>query len=78
MAIAQDGTVLASHVCSDHGYARHDMGFTGSWKHDAYNEHYPDGWELEMVEDAKPGEHTGLDEAFRLNCEAAKCAEVQP
>lgn len=65
MAMAEDGTHLAGHVCSDHGFISHDMGFTSDWKHDQYNRHYPDGWELVMVDD--PKNHEGLQAAYELN-----------
>lgn len=46
LAMAEDGCVLASHISSSELWAIHDLGFAGStWKHDAYNEHYPDGWQ---------------------------------
>lgn len=71
-AIAEDGTVLpASHVSSSPGWARHDMGANGQseWKHDVYAAHYPDGFQVEWVENVK--EHPVLWPLIeRLNAEA--------
>ena len=51
VALAEDGTVLAGHVCSEHYFAPGDMGITEeSDKRDAYAAHYPNGYELEYVE----------------------------
>lgn len=70
MAMGEDGRYLAGHVCSDHLFIPHDMGFVGDWKHENYNEAYPEGWTLELVEDPKT--HAGLDAAYNLNQERAK------
>jgi hypothetical protein len=68
-AMAEDGAGLASHFCSA-GWARHDMGFGGStWKHEHYNAHYPNGWELEWVDDFDS--HEGLKAAIARADEAA-------
>lgn len=54
-AIAEDGTVLAGHASSSAGWSRHDMGADGhsTWKHDVYAKHYPDGFQVEWVDDVK-------------------------
>lgn len=64
-AIAEDGTLLASHMSSSHGWAKHDIGVTSDWKHDQYAEHYPDGYEVEWVDD--PRGHAGLMAAYERN-----------
>lgn len=65
MAIAEDGTPLAGHCCSSHAFAPHDMGISEKgWKRDKYAAHYPDGFEVEWVEDPMPGQHAGLDAAI--------------
>ena len=49
-ALCEDGTNLASHLCSDEYYVPHDMGMGDSiWKHETYDKHYPDGYELVWV-----------------------------
>lgn len=67
VAISEDGHVLASHYCSHTGYIAHDMGITSDWKHDAYDAYYPGGWELEWIDPNQTNDHTGLNEAMRLN-----------
>ena len=67
-AIAEDGAVLAGHVCSDHGWAHHDMGVNeDGWKRDLYAAHYPNGFEVEYVEvysKADVAAHAGLTAAL--------------
>lgn len=66
LAIADDGHCLASHVCSAHGWANHDMGIDeGGWNRERYAEHYPDGFVVEWVEN--PRTHAGLQAAYTLN-----------
>lgn len=51
IAIAEDGATLAGHVCSTHGWARHDMGIDeDGWKRDVYAEHYPNGFVVKWIE----------------------------
>ena len=52
-AMAEDGTVLCSHLSSSQGFCRHDMGLTSDWKHNHYKEHYPEGYELVDLTDKK-------------------------
>ena len=64
IAVAEDGTCLAAHVCSSHGWARHDMGIDeDGWKRDEYARHYPDGFEVEWIED--PGSHPAIQQPKR-------------
>jgi hypothetical protein len=81
MAIAEDGHVLAGHACSDHGFIAHDMGVTSKRKHDKYDAHYPEGWELVLVE-GDPRDHAGLAQAFdahaALTVARARAAEPKP
>lgn len=54
IAIAEDGACLAGHVCSNHSWARHDMGIhENGWKRDKYAEHYPQGFNVVWVEGAE-------------------------
>lgn len=50
IAIAEDGTHLASHICSHPSYGPHDLGVTSDWKHESYRAHYPDGFSVVWVE----------------------------
>lgn len=56
-ALTEDGCFVAGHVCSHHLFAYNDMGVNpDGWKHEIYRKHYPDGYEVVFVEDAKnPG-----------------------
>ena len=70
-ALAEDGKVLAGHCSSSPGWARHDMGADGhcTWKHELYAAHYPQGFEVEWVDD--PTTHPGCREAIaRANAAA--------
>jgi hypothetical protein len=68
VALAEDGTALASHASSSLAWAYRDMGVhpESNWKHDQYDAHYGAGnWELEWVED--PKNHAGFQSAYELN-----------
>lgn len=69
-ALAEDGTGLASHLSSSIDFSKHDMGLTSDWKHDTYAKHYPNGYELEWVDD--PATHEGWQKALALNKAASK------
>ena len=77
-AMAEDGTVLGSHLCSHEVYARHDLGvIAGSRKdrHVDYAKHYPDGYEMEFVYAKDVLSHKGLMRAFELNQKQGKEAK---
>lgn len=66
VAIADDGHVLAQHICSNEGFMLHDLGITSNWKHENYNAHFGEGnWRVEWVQN--PAAHEGLQQAFKLN-----------
>ena len=65
MAMGEDGHGLASHLSSNEAFSKHDMGLTSDWKHEHYDKMYPDGYELEWVDDAKT--HRGWQDALVLN-----------
>ncbi len=72
IAMDEDGRALASHACSSHGFIAHDMGLDeDGLKRDLYDKAHPDGWEIEWVENARPGNHAGLDAACVKNQERA-------
>nr|WP_309504333.1 hypothetical protein [uncultured Roseovarius sp.] len=81
-AMADDGTVLGTHWCSNEAFVSHDLGVhTGARpdRHETYAKHYPDGYEMEFVRAASVRTHDGLKEAIRLNRiagEKAKADEV--
>lgn len=63
MAIAEDGTCLASHVSSSDGWARRDI--TSPDKLAKYEAHYPDGYDVVWVDNA--ANHVGLAAAYAKN-----------
>ena len=65
IAMAEDGTFLASHLSSNEMFAQHDIGLTSNWKHKTYAKYYPDGYELEWVDN--PKNHEGLMAAYNKN-----------
>jgi hypothetical protein len=79
-AMAEDGAVLGSHMCSSEGWVSNDLGVhAGSRpdRHEDYAKHYPEGYEMEFVQArAVPG-HAGLQEAFRLNSLLAEAASKE-
>jgi hypothetical protein len=86
MAVAEDGTCLAQHVSSNDDFAVLDSGFAEApdasitpmaWgpnlaKRERFAEHYPDGYDLEWVDD--PANHPGLKAAYALNQQKARVA----
>lgn len=75
-AMAEDGTVLGSHWCSNEGFARHDLGAVEGSRPDRhandYAPHYPDGYEMEFVPAREVMAHAGLQAAFKLNQQQAE------
>lgn len=67
VAIADDGSFLASHLSSNDYYVKFDMGVGSDRKHDVYRTHYPQGYQLEFVPD--PPNHSGLLAALKKNKE---------
>lgn len=64
VAVSEDGRFLASHISSGPTWAKHDMGLTSNWKHEMYAAAYPEGWELEWVEESAIESHAGLQAAI--------------
>jgi len=55
-ALGEDGQGLASHMSSSEDWSKHDMGLTGTWKHEHYAKVYPKGYELIWIDDADKDE----------------------
>ncbi|MBN3848668.1 hypothetical protein G3N58_17825 [Paraburkholderia sp. Ac-20342] len=70
-AMAEDGTVVGSHYCSNEQWAIHDLGVTSDWHHEEYRAHYPDGYEMEFVPVANRDAHASLKAALELNARQA-------
>jgi hypothetical protein len=81
IALADDGTVLGSHWCSNEFYVPHDLGvIEGSRpdRHETYAKHFPGGYEMEFVRAADVKGHAGITAALKLNQEKAPPARRQP
>lgn len=50
-ALSQDGEFLTGHLCTNVGFAYHDMGLTSDWKHDKYRERYGDNYTVIWCDD---------------------------
>lgn len=78
--LADDGTVLGGHVCSDEGYMRHDLGvLEGSRpdRHETFRAHYPDGYRMDFVPSEEVMTHPGLNAAVKLHQETASLSGGQ-
>lgn len=76
--MAEDGTCLGGHVCSDEGYMPHDLGIltgTRADRHETFLAHYPDGYRMEFIGAADVRGHAGLAVAFAKNQELAAAAK---
>lgn len=77
--LAEDGTGLGGHICSDEGYMTHDLGILeGSRpdRHEEFRKHYPDGYRMDFVSAKDVLTHSGLESAYQLN--QAKKASAKP
>lgn len=74
LAICEDGHCLAQHLSSNEWFARHDIGINSDWKHDKYEEHCQDGYELVWVDD--PANSDELAAAYKKNQELAAIEEA--
>ena len=77
-AMAEDGTVLGSHLCSHETFVPGDLGVhPGSRpdRHKHFAQHYPDGYEMEFVPSKEVPTHEGLQKAFALNKASAPAKE---
>ncbi len=81
-ALAEDGTCLGSHYCSDENYALIDLGVQGGHRrdrHETYRAHYPDGYEMEFIHASDLDSHEGFNVAFERNkAKAASQPEEVP
>ena len=75
-AMAEDGTGIAQHLSSSEGFAKHDMGLTSNWKHELYQKHYPEGYELEWVPTDQLETHEGFQKAWALHEAKASVAKA--
>jgi len=67
-ALSEDGCFITGHICSNHCFIPHDMGLEpNGWKRDIYDKHYPEGYEVVWIEDARnpPPEFTAAYERHK-------------
>ena len=68
--IAQDGTPLGSHMCSNEGFMLGDLGIynnTRPDRHKTFAKHYPDGYRMDFVSKDNINDNKLLQKAFELN-----------
>lgn len=66
--LAEDGTWLGGHCCSDEAYMPADLGIlegTRPDRHETFQAHYPDGYRMEFVSYADVKTHNGIQAAFK-------------
>lgn len=69
-ALAEDGNCLAEHLSSTIEFSKSDMGlYDDDWsgKREKYAKHYPNGYELEWIDDDKLESHKEFQVAFAKN-----------
>lgn len=71
-ALAEDGECLASHWSSSPGFSQHDLGYTSDWQHENYKTHYPNGFDLEWINEDALDTHEGYQKAIAFNRELAR------
>lgn len=77
--IAEDGTAIGSHLCSNEGYMLSDLGIlkgTRSDRHKTFEKHYPEGYRMDFISKNEAKEHEGLSKAIALNKEAGEAADA--
>ena len=70
--IAEDGTWLGGHICSDEAYMPADLGIlegTRADRHEGFRTHYPDGYRIEFVPYHEVLSHEKLMDAIRYSNE---------
>ena len=78
--LAEDGTHLGGHICSDEGYMLHDLGIlegTRQDRHEMFKAHYPDGYRMDFVSFKNASTHEGVLKACELNKQLSANEEQQ-
>ena len=73
--MAEDGTDLGGHGCSNEGYMLHDLGILEGARpdrHATFREHYPDGYRMAFVPYSEFEKATELHEALKRSDEKHK------
>lgn len=79
--LAEDGTYLGGHACSSEAYMPADLGIlegTRLDRHEAFRQHYPDGYRMEFVGYEDAGKHEGLQQAIRRHIAPTDEAVTEP
>jgi hypothetical protein len=77
--LAEDGTYMGGHICSDECFMPHDLGCLQGARpdrHEAFRKHYPDGYRMEFVSHGAVPAHVGLQLAFAKAKEQETAAEL--
>lgn len=77
--LSEDGAGLGSHLCSAEYYMRGDLGiYEGSRedRHEGFRHYYPDGYRMAFVSKEDINSCEALLNAYKLNQEQAKQANV--
>jgi len=67
--MAEDGTPLGSHICSNESFMLNDLGILEGRRpdrHEHFQKHYPDGYKMEFVSHSNVDEHEKLMKAIRI------------
>lgn len=66
VALTEDGTVVATHICSTEFFAEQDLGMDGisQRKHDIYNRCFPNGWRTQFIHRNESNVPQGFKDAF--------------
>jgi urocanate hydratase len=63
LAIAENGHILAEVLSSTTYWALHDLGMDSTKNHDVYENYYPKGYKIEVVDNFE--KHEGIRQAFQ-------------
>lgn len=73
--LAEDGTALGGHACSNECYMEHDLGIlegTRPDRHETFKKHYPEGYKMKFVSSNDVKNNKGLMKAYELNQKQGK------
>lgn len=73
--VAEDGTDLGGHCCSNEAYMKHDLGIlegTRLDRHKTFKDHYPEGYRMDFVPYEEARNHKGLIKAYKLRKEVTE------
>jgi hypothetical protein len=65
-AMDEAGNYLASHYSSNISWAKHDIGASSDWHHEAYRAAHPEGFEIIWLGDT-PATDAGWVKAWEIN-----------